>query len=140
MDTIEFIGNLGRDPVMRYTTGKATAVTDFSVCCNRSYTDDDGKRIVEPKWYKVTAWGKLAEACNNYLKKGSKVYVRGRLNADKNGNCPTFTRADGTPGANFEVTAEIVEFLSPKPDAGNGSADETGGQSNEEQPPSNIPF
>jgi single-strand DNA-binding protein len=140
MDSIEFIGNLGRDPVMRYTSGKATAVTDFSVCCNRSYTNDDGKRVVEPKWYKVTAWGKLAEACNNCLKKGSKVFVHGRLNADKNGNCPTFTRADGTAGANFEVTAETVEFLSPKSGAGSGSTNETSGQSDEEQPPASVPF
>jgi single-strand DNA-binding protein len=125
---------------MRYTNGKATAVTDFSVCCSRSYTDDNGKKVVEPKWYKVTAWGKLAEACNNWLKKGSKVFVRGRLVADKNGNCPTFTRSDGTAGANFEIVADTVEFLSPKGGAGSGGTEEHGEQPGDEKQSSPIPF
>ena len=64
------IGNLGRDPTMRYTpTGKP--VTSFSVASNRKYTASNGETVTEVLWVNVSAWGAAAEACNQYLKKGS---------------------------------------------------------------------
>jgi single-strand DNA-binding protein len=73
------IGNLGRDPEMRYTTtGKP--VTSFSVAVNRVYSSE-GEKKEETEWFRVSAWNKLAETCNQYLRKGSKVFVEGRLSS-----------------------------------------------------------
>lgn len=112
---LEFIGNLGKDPTMRYTANTATAVCEFSVGVNRSFTDNTGTHVTETTWLKVTAWGKQAEACNNCLKKGSKVYVSGRLNVDpKTGGPRVWPGDDGVAHSSFEVTADQVEFLSTK--------------------------
>ena len=79
--TIIIVGNLGRDPEVRYTPS-GQPVTSFSVATNRQYTNNAGETIKETLWFRVSAWGKTAEVCNQYLKKGSKVLVEGRLMAD----------------------------------------------------------
>ena len=74
-------GNLGKDPEMRYTpNGKA--VTSFSMAINRKYTASSGERVQETEWVNCEAWGKLAEICNEYLRKGRKVLVVGRVKTD----------------------------------------------------------
>ena len=101
------IGNLGKDPEMKYTTdGKA--VTTFSVAAFN--------RKDETVWFRVSTWDKQAETCNQYLHKGSKVLVEGALKADAQGNPRTYERKDGTWGASFEVVASAVKFLSGKDD------------------------
>jgi len=112
--TIILVGNLGRDPEMRYTpTGQA--VTSFNVATNRMYSNSSGQKVKETIWFRVSAWGKLAETCNNYLRKGSKVIVEGRLVADPNSGGPrVWSRADGTPGASFEISAQTVRFITPR--------------------------
>lgn len=106
------VGNLGKDPESRFTT-TGDEVCSFSVACNRKYTDKSGEKIEEVTWYRISAWGKTATACNQFLKKGSSVLVEGRLQADKaTGGPRVFTRQDGTTGASFEITAESVRFLS----------------------------
>ena len=72
------IGNLGRDPEMRYTPS-GQAVTQFTVAVNRNYKDHDGNWQEETEWFRVVAWGPLAERTAEYLRKGRKVYVEGRL-------------------------------------------------------------
>ena len=67
--TIIVVGNLGKDPEMRYTPA-GQAVTSFNVASSRQYTNQEGQQIKETVWFRVSAWGKLAETCNNYLKKG----------------------------------------------------------------------
>lgn len=105
------VGNLGKDPEMRYTPA-GEAVTNMSVACNRKYTDKGGQLVKETTWYRVTVWGKQAESCNSYLKKGSLVLVDGRLTPDKDTGGPrVFERGDGSPGASFELTAADVKFL-----------------------------
>lgn len=112
--TIIIAGNLGRDPEMRYTPS-GQAVTNFSVATNRQYTDSDGQLVKETIWFRISAWGKLAETCNQYLRRGSKVLVEGRLNADpQTGGPRIFTRQDGSSGASFEITAGTVRFLSTR--------------------------
>ena len=111
--TVILIGNLGRDPEMRYTPS-GQPVTSFSVASNRSYTGSNGEKVDETIWFRVTAWGKLAETCNQYLHKGSKVLVEGRLQPDKNGGPRIWQKQDGTSGASFEVTAGTVRFLSTR--------------------------
>lgn len=78
LNKVMIIGNLGRDPEMRYTpSGKP--VTSFSVAVSRSYTKAEGERTEVTDWFNVVAWGRLAEICSQYLTKGSTVYVEGRL-------------------------------------------------------------
>jgi len=120
--TIILAGNLGRDPEMRYTPS-GQPVTNFSVAANRQYTNNNGETVKETIWFRVTAWGKMAEVCNQYLKKSSKVLVEGRLNPDLSTGGPRiWTRQDGTAAASFEVTAQTVRFLGGKSGNGNGEA------------------
>lgn len=109
--TLIIVGNVGKDPEMRYTPS-GQAVTAFSVATNREYTRGDGERVKETIWFRVQTWGKLAEICKQYLNKGSKVLVEGRLTGGTDGNPRTFNRQDGTVGASFEVNAAVVRFLS----------------------------
>jgi single-strand DNA-binding protein len=131
------VGNLGRDPEMRYTPG-GQAVTNFSVATNRRYTDSSGETRDETVWFRISAWGKQAETCNQYLKKGSRVLVEGRLNGDENGNPRMWTGQDGSPRASFEITSQNVRFLSGR-DEGSIGGDE-GGSAAAPPPDDDIPF
>lgn len=120
---ITIIGNLGRDPEMRYLPS-GQAVTNISVATNRRYNDSSGQKVDETTWFRVSVWGSQAEAVNQYLKQGSKVLVEGRLRPDPETGGPSiFSRGDGSPGASFEITAQNVLFLSSKTeDAGQSMA------------------
>ena len=123
--TIIIVGNLGKDPEMRYTPS-GQAVTSFSVATSRKYTSSNGEQVNETIWFRVSAWGKQAEVCNQYLKKGSKVLVEGRLTPDKNTGGPkVYSRQDGTSGANFDVTATTIRFLSSRGESDSGTASAT---------------
>ena len=135
-------GNVGKDPEMRYMPdGKA--VTSFSVATNRQYTGSNGEQVKETIWFRVATWGKTAEVCNQYVKKGSKVLVEGRLTADKNTGGPKiWTRQDGTAGASFEISAASVRFLSSRGEVGEGGPVSGGGgmEMAELPPEDDIPF
>ena len=78
LNKVMVIGNIGRDPEMRYTpSGKP--VTSFSLASSRSWTAPDGERREETEWFNVVAWGNLAEICNQILSKSQQVYIEGRL-------------------------------------------------------------
>ena len=78
LNKVMVIGNVGRDPEMRYTpSGKP--VTSFSVATGRSWTNSDGERREETEWFNVVAWGNLAEICKQHIRTGQQVYVEGRL-------------------------------------------------------------
>ncbi len=135
--TIIIVGNLGRDPEMRFLPS-GQPVTSFSMASSRNYTNSQGEKVDETLWFRVSVFGKMAETCNQYLHKGSKVLVEGRLQADKNGGPRIWTRQDGTPGASFEVTAATVRFLSSRGEGGGepGSGEiEAGGDAGD-----SIPF
>jgi single-strand DNA-binding protein len=122
--TIIFVGNLGREPEMRYTPN-GQAVTSFSVATSRQYTSNNGQTVKETIWFRVSAWGKQAETCSQYLHKGSKVLVEGRLSPDGNTGGPkTFTRKDGSVGASYDVTASTVRFLTPRGEGEGGAPGE----------------
>lgn len=126
--TIIIVGNVGRDPEMRYTPS-GQAVTSFSVATNRQYTNNNGETIKETTWFRVSAWGKQAETCNQYLRKGSKVLIEGRLTCDPATGGPRIWKAqDGSPRTSFEVNAGTVRFLSSRNEAeGSGAQpDESG--------------
>ena len=100
---ITIIGNLGTDPEMRYTPS-GSAVTSFSVATNRRYTRN-GETVDETEWFRVNAWGRLAETTNQYLEKGSLVYVEGRLSSR-----PWQTQ-NGDLRAGNEIFAQELKFL-----------------------------
>lgn len=105
------IGNLGSDPEMRYTPN-GNPVTSFTVATNRNYTTPSGERREETEWFRVVAWNQLAEHCNQFLAKGRRVYVEGRLKSD------TWTGPDGQTRFRNEIIANSVLFL----DRGGGGA------------------
>ena len=111
------VGNLGRDPEMRYTP-QGTAVTSFSMATSRKYTTADGQLKEETLWFRISVWGKQGETVNQYLAKGSKVLVEGSLVGDENGSPKIWTDKDGKPRASFEVRAQTVRFLSSKREGG----------------------
>lgn len=116
------VGNLGRDPELRYTPN-GNPVCNMNVATNRQWTNSDGETVEEVVWFRVTTWGRQAEVNAQYLSKGRQVLVEGRLIADENGNPKTFERSDGSPGASFEINAQMVRFLGARPD-GDGQGDE----------------
>lgn len=105
------VGNCGSEPEQRFTAD-AKPVTSFSVATSRKWADKD-----ETTWFRVTVWGKQAESCSQYLHKGSKVLIEGRLAPDTNGGPKVFQRKDGTWGASYDVVADNVRFLSGKDDS-----------------------
>jgi single-strand DNA-binding protein len=136
---ITLIGNLGRDPEMRYTAS-GQAVTSFSMATSEKWTGQDGQLQERTLWWRVSVFGKMAESCNTYLKKGAKVYVEGRIQGDqKTGGPRIYTRQDGTMGASFEVTANTVKFLTPRGEGGAAPAGVTEAEPVGE-PMDDIPF
>jgi single-strand DNA-binding protein len=137
--TIIIVGNLGRDPEMRYTPS-GQAVTSFNVATNRQYTGSDGNMVKETIWFRISVWGKQAESCSQYLRKGSKVLIEGRLNADpQTGGPKIWTRQDGSAGSSFEVTANTVRFLSSRGEGEGGYQSEGMGVAGDEGG-GDIPF
>ena len=111
--TIIIVGNVGRDPEMRYTPS-GSAVTSFSVASSRNYKSREGTPVKETVWFRITCWGRQAEYASNYVRKGHKILVEGRLVADPSGNPRIFTRSDGTAGASFEINASNLQLLSSR--------------------------
>jgi single-strand DNA-binding protein len=107
MNKIILIGNLGRDPEMSYTNN-GTAVTKFSLAVSRRSKSPTGERQEETEWFNIIAWRQLAEISSQYLRKGSKVYIEGRLQQRK------YTASDGTQRLAVEVIANDMEMLTPK--------------------------
>lgn len=117
LNKVLLIGNLTRDPELRYTPSGA-AVCTFGIATNRSYTASDGTKKEEVEFTKIVSWNKLGELCNQLLRKGRKVYVEGRMQ----------TRSWETPDGQNRQTTEVViddmRILDPKPqgfDDGGGS-------------------
>ena len=98
------IGNVGTDPDMRYTpNGKP--VTSFRLATGRTYTTAEGERREDTEWFTVVSWNQLAEQCNQYLVKGRRVYVEGRLKSN------SWTSPDGQQRFSNEIIANRVLFL-----------------------------
>ena len=108
VNKVILVGNLGRDPELRYTQG-GSAVTNFTLATNEKWRDKDGNNQERTEWHRVVVWGRQAETCAEYLAKGRQVYLEGRLQTrqweDKEGNKRWTT----------EVVAQRVQFLGSKP-------------------------
>ena len=124
---IMLIGNHGKAPEMNYTPS-GNALTKFSLAVNRYKKSSSGERQEETDWFNIVVWDKLAETCNTYLHKGSKVYIEGRLSqrkyTDKNGNERWMT----------EVIATDMEMLTPKSAQSGSSSEFLAGNTDEADP------
>jgi single-strand DNA-binding protein len=143
LNKVQIIGNLGKDPETKYTQG-GTAVSNFSVATSSSYKDKGGDWQEKTEWVNITAWGKLAEVCEKYIHKGSKVYVEGRLETQSWND-----KQSGEKKYKTVVVAGELIMLDGK--SGNGESPERdlskasqrgGSQSNEDRPidDSDVPF
>jgi single-strand DNA-binding protein len=129
------IGNVGRDPEMRYTP-QGTPVTSFSVAVSRNWTPrEGGEQREETEWFRVSAWNKLAETCNQYLTKGQRVYIEGRVSMRSwDGN-------DGQKHASLELSATDMMMLTPKGElAGVASGRDEPFNGSADLEPDDIPF
>ena len=113
LNKVMIIGNVGREPEMRYTPG-GRPVTSFSVATNRSWTSSEGERHEETEWFNVVAWGNLAEICKSHITKGQQVYIEGRLQ--------TRGWEDDSGKRHFrtELVASEMILLGDRPNNGNG--------------------
>jgi single-strand DNA-binding protein len=108
LNRVTVIGNLGRDPEMRYTTG-GQAVTSFSLAATRPWTSADGERQDTTEWFNVVSWGSLAEICNQYLSKGRRVYIEGELRTRG------WEQSNGMKHFRTELVANEMILLGPRP-------------------------
>ncbi len=118
LNKMSVIGFLGTDPEMRYTPN-GNPVTSFRIATSRSYTSSDGEKHEETEWFTVVAWNQLAELCNQYLSKGRRAYVDGRLHSN------SWQGQDGQTRFSNEIVAERVLFLDRAP-GGPGSPEGEG--------------
>jgi single-strand DNA-binding protein len=114
------IGNLGRDPEMRYTPS-GQAVTQFTVAVNRNYKDAQGERQEEIEWFRVVSWGSQAEFAAEYLRKGNKVYIEGRIQTRQ------WEGQDGQKRYTTELIAQTVTALDPRPRGEEGAGGDAAG-------------
>ncbi len=115
---ISIIGHLGADPQLRYTED-GTPVTSFSVATSEQWKKD-GEKKTRTTWFRVQAWDKLASPCNEYLHKGSKVFVEATLMSDPETGGPRTWEKDGKYHASFELRAQTIKFLDSKQEEGDG--------------------
>ena len=108
LNRVMVVGNLGRDPEMRYTPG-GQAVTSFSLAATRTWTSVAGERRNLTEWFNVVSWGSLAEICNQYLTKGRRVYVEGELRTRG------WEQPDGRKHFRTELVANEMIMLGPRP-------------------------
>lgn len=104
LNRVFLIGNLTRDPELRYLPS-GQAVANFTVAVNRAYTANSGEKKQDTSFIRIVVWARLAEICNEYLKKGSPVFVEGRLQSR------SWEAQDGTKRSSIEVVAGSVQFL-----------------------------
>lgn len=116
INKVILIGNLGQDPQIKFLDG-GNAVANFSIATSESWTDKQGEKKDRTEWHRIVAWGKLAELCGEYLKKGRQVYVEGKLQTRK-------YEKDGVERYTTEVVATDVKFLGQKGDQSRAVGDE----------------
>lgn len=131
---ITFVGHLGGDPTMKYTpSGKP--VTTFQVASNDQYPNEQGELVQVTTWFRCSSWGKPAEIFNEYLHKGSKVLIEGKLRPDpKTGKPEIWNRQDGSPAADYNVAIKELYFLDSR---NGGGQNELPAETGEE---SDIPY
>lgn len=105
VNRVILVGNLGADPELRYTAS-GMAVAKFRIATSETYTDRQGARQERTEWHRITAWGKLAEICGQYLSKGRLVYIEGRIRSDS-------WEQEGVKRYSYEIVADTMRMLGP---------------------------
>lgn len=134
LNKVMIIGNLGKDPEMRYLPS-GNPVTSFSVAVSRRYNTREGEQREETEWFNVECWGKLAETANQYLQKGRQVYVEGRLRTRSWDDQQT-----GQKRYRTELIANDVRFLGQRGDQQPGDVESSRGDVPENPDFDNMPF
>jgi single-strand DNA-binding protein len=109
VNKVLLVGNLTRDPELRYTAENKKAVCSFGLATNRTVTTQNGEKREELEFHRIVAWAKLAEVCNQYLKKGRKIFAEGRL------QYRTYTGQDGLEKFSAEIVLEDMAMLDSMP-------------------------
>jgi single-strand DNA-binding protein len=143
LNRVQLIGNMGRDPEMRYTTS-GKAVCNFSVATSHTWKDAEGTPQERTEWHNIVAWGKLGEICNQYLGKGRQVFLEGRLQTRK------WQGQDGSDRYTTEVVIDNMILLgggrneggapSRQPAEANHARTSSGGGSSSAMDDDDIPF
>ncbi len=103
VNRVILVGNLGADPELRYTAA-GTAVAKFRIATSETFTDRNGQKQERTEWHRITAWGKLAEICGQYLAKGKLVYIEGRIRSDT-------WEQEGVKRYSYEIVADGMRML-----------------------------
>jgi single-strand DNA-binding protein len=127
LNRVQLIGNLTRDPELRYTPS-GTAVCSFSIATNRNWTTDTGEKKEEVEFHRIVAWNKLAELCSQFLTKGRKVFVEGRLTTR------SWDAQDGTKKTTTEIIINDMILLDNRRDGADTSHEEAVEEPSEEAP------
>ncbi len=117
LNKVMIIGNLGRDPEMRYTPS-GRPVTTFSVATSRSWSTSEGEKRVETEWFNVVSWSSLAEICKQHLTKGQQVYIEGRLQTRH------WDDAEGNKHTSVEIVANEMIILGERRDTSESTSSE----------------
>jgi single-strand DNA-binding protein len=145
VNKVILVGRLGKDPEVRYASS-GVAVCNFTMATNRTYKDKQGERKDETEWHRVAAFGRTAEICGEYLKKGSQIYIEGRLQTRK------WQDKDGNDRWSTEVVTDTMRMLDSRGgDAGGaqrGSSSQASSSGNNDPyqplpgdiPDSDVPF
>jgi single-strand DNA-binding protein len=111
INKVILIGNLGRDPEVRYTPS-GTAVANFSIATTENWTNRDGEKVSRTEWHRIVAWARLGEICGEYLSKGKQVYIEGRISTNE------WEDQDGNKRETKEIVALQMQMLGSRSDAG----------------------
>ena len=137
VNKVMLVGNLGKDPEVRYT-GSGVAVATFSVATNESWKDQDGNAQERTEWHNIVAWRKLAEICGQYLKKGSKIWLEGRL------QYRTYDDKNGVKRYVTEIVMNEMVMLDSRGGGGQGGSSDAGSSGPEQpampDPADDLPF
>jgi single-strand DNA-binding protein len=126
VNKVILVGRLGRDPETRYTSG-GQAVANFSVATDETYKDKAGERQKRTEWHKIVVWGKQAEIAQQYLKKGSLIFIEGRIQSRE------WQDKEGQKRTSFEIVATNFRMLGGRGDGSASGAGLTGGLARAEE-------
>jgi single-strand DNA-binding protein len=133
INKVILIGNLGRDPELRYTPG-GQAVANFTLATNERFSNKEGEKQERTEWHRIVAWGRTGELCAQYLSKGRSVYLEGRLQTRE------WEDKEGQKRRTTEIVAQTVQFLGGRGGEGGGSTSGSGDYDAGPPPADDVPF
>lgn len=129
LNRVTLIGHLGQDPELRHLPTSGQPVASFSIATDEAYTDKQGQRQQRVDWYNIVVFGKAAESCKEYLKKGREVYIEGRLRIRE-----YEAKDNGGKRQRAEIIASRVQFLGTRPAEAKATAEVEGDLASDDAP------